>query len=296
VCFVVSDLGTFANADGKPNGFTKWVNDRANTEAKRLVGLVQMAIGIKCVKGSGLVHRDVKPPNFLVSADAPYRVMINDFGLSTKPCRHIGGIGAKGLPNCARNDDISMDCCTESDRDTITDWDDQDHGYKYWPDGATLSSLRSDLDVYSLGVTYKEMMAAQATFLSSGVKAMVTRVVRNMMTTPHHRIEQVLLDLMIILRGVNKDAAKQAFAQIKGLYDEVDGFLTGILTAENDVHSLLGRINAIKERSIFNRRRWTRWCFNHDDYDEVENLKTEMRTRQAEIGVLKQKLNALAID
>ena len=44
----------------------------------------QIASGLRHLHGLGLIHRDIKPQNILISSRGPYRMLISDFGLCKK--------------------------------------------------------------------------------------------------------------------------------------------------------------------------------------------------------------------
>lgn len=292
--FIVSelaagDLDTYAEG-GKTPAFDKWLDNIAKSDTSRLTGLVEMAIGLKCVKGAGLVHRDVKPPNFLVSDTAPNHILVNDFGLSIKSCKNLGTVGADGLDDCAAENEISMFCCTEEDRDAITGFNGRE--YFYWPSGRVLSTLGPSLDVYSLGITFKEMLDYEPRFLSS-FRSELNTLITDMTTRPYITIEQVIARLLVILRTKNAGAAGQILDMVTNLQAEVSGYLDGIADNQRNVDNLQGQISAIKNKSIFNKFRWSRWCFNREDYEAVEILKRDMRARLARIQELKRTLETL---
>src|SRR3954462_13336404 len=99
---VVYDVGTFEEkvfiamefVEGHTAGY--WTHSQHRTWQETLKVYMAAGRGLAAAHGKGLVHRDFKPDNVMVSRDGQVRVM--DFGLARqaeKPVATNGGAGAK---------------------------------------------------------------------------------------------------------------------------------------------------------------------------------------------------------
>jgi len=288
------DLDTFHSEEKPVSSFEKWLGGTAKTEIAQLTALLQMAQGIICVHSAGLIHRDVKPPNFLVSADDAHRVLINDFGLSVKRCVRTGSYTDnvfRPLSPCRSDSELTMTCCTSGDRHKILEFDDRNIAhtinYAYWPNGIAISSFGPILDVYSFGRSILKMLSGSSDFLPT-TRASISSLATGMIGARSPTIQVVMAELQTMVGEYHRAQAAAALAKARVLESECR-LLVDTLTGDAD--QLQERIDALKESTT--NSQFLRRCFYNATHTEVERLKVLMRAKRAQAEGLLPRLQDL---
>lgn len=155
---------------------------------------LQMTRALSVAHGVGVVHRDVKPSNFM--ADGAGRVRLLDFGLAR------------------RDVDVTM---TRSDTRVGTP-------LYMAPEQVRGEEARPTSDIYSLGATLYELMCLQPPFLGQGSE-LEARILHHEPVPPQRRRGRLPRDLgAIALKALHK-APSRRYATAAAMADELERFL-----------------------------------------------------------------------
>ncbi len=180
IYFVGEDAGRhFFAMEYVPSSLHKLLRDEGRIDGTRAAQLVlHAATGLAAAHERGIVHRDVKPANLLVAGDGTLKVA--DFGIALMAAAATRLTAADAIMGTPRY--ISPEQCEGADGD-----------------------VRSD--IYSLGVTYYEMLSGRAPFRSTSALALVREILHE--TPPP--IEEVMPEVDHRTRTiVGKMMAKRA--------------------------------------------------------------------------------------
>ena len=161
IYFVGEDRGRhFFAMEYVPSSLQQLLRDEGRLESSRAAQLVlNAATGLAAAHERGIIHRDVKPANMLVAEDGILKVA--DFGIARMAAASTRLTAADAILGTPRY--ISPEQCEGIDGD-----------------------VRSD--IYSLGVTYYEMLSGRAPFRSTSALALVREILQD--TPP--AIEEVM--------------------------------------------------------------------------------------------------------
>jgi serine/threonine-protein kinase len=210
------------------------------TERLRLLG--QVADALAAVHGAGIVHRDVKPENVLVTGDGPSRTaLLTDFGLAKVRGRttitqrsQLLGTMAYVAPELAAGRPVSPAC-----------------------------------DVYSLGVTAYELLAGRRPFAADNAAGLVRA---HLEETPRQPPGITDHEWAVISACLAKDPANRPSA---GLLRNQLASLTDPATAEHTVRIELSRTGQISLPWLVPAPLPP----SSDDLGIAEELRTEGATR-----------------
>jgi serine/threonine protein kinase len=143
--------------------------------------LIQSCHGLQAAHDAGVVHRDVKPDNFFVTADGILKVM--DFGIAKQyatPGVTVAGSIA-GTPLYMSPEQIG-----------------------------NFSSVTHLTDIYALGICAYEMFTGQVPFFHAELVPLLMMQVNNAPVPPREKNPHVPAALdAVILRALAKDPAKR---------------------------------------------------------------------------------------
>jgi serine/threonine-protein kinase/endoribonuclease IRE1 len=133
----------------------------------------QIASGLRHLHGLGLVHRDIKPQNILISSSSssrgPHRMLISDFGLCKKldvdPSRflsttygkiaaHTAGWRSPEMLQCMDDELESLDTLGSSDDNTMSSLATTIDGSSSDTSTTTCQCLTKSVDIFALGCLF----------------------------------------------------------------------------------------------------------------------------------------------
>ena len=165
-------------------------------EAVRL--MVQAARALEAAHSLGIVHRDVKPANLLVTWDGKLKLL--DFGLARR---------AEG--------------------DTVTHTGDVMGTLVYMSPEQLWAGRRpvdARTDVYSLGVSLYELISGRAPFRADSMNGVIQRIHRDEPTPPRHIVPDLPVDLeTVCLKAMEKNPG-QRYPGMAEFADDLERFLS----------------------------------------------------------------------
>ncbi|GAB4429531.1 MAG: Stk1 family PASTA domain-containing Ser/Thr kinase [Chloroflexi bacterium OHK40] len=174
------------------------INREAPLAVARAVGLAQqIAAGLHAAHRAGMVHRDIKPQNVIVTPDG--RAHITDFGVAKS---HLSTALTETGVSFGTVDYLS-------------------------PEQAQGRPATPQSDVYALGVVLYEMLTGRLPFTGDSSVAVAMKHVTEPPPPPRRLNPQIPLGLeALVLRALAKDPSQrpqgaQQFAQLLASYDQV---------------------------------------------------------------------------
>ncbi len=159
--------------------------------------IAEVAEALDYAHGMGIIHRDVKPSNLLLSAEG--RLMISDFGLAR----------ASGLESMT----VSR-ALLGTARYMSPEQVDENAG-----------PIDGRVDVYALGATLYELLAFRPMFAAADDREVLNQVLNKDPTAPHRFVRQVPRELeTICLKAIEKDRANR-YASAKAFRDDLERWL-----------------------------------------------------------------------
>jgi hypothetical protein len=166
-------------------------------EAKALEIARQVARGLRHAFQMGLIHRDIKPHNILITPEGQAKVC--DFGLATE----------------LKSDDAQLG---ESEENVHTT-----PAYAS-PEQCRAEPLDHRTDMYSLGVTLYEMLAGRRPFIASTPKELMTKHVTEMPQPPkaiNPAISEPASQLVLKLLKKHKDERPKTYDELLSAFEAV---------------------------------------------------------------------------
>jgi tetratricopeptide (TPR) repeat protein len=167
---------------------------------------------------SGVVHRDVKPPNILLTPDG--RPKISDFGLA-----HV-----EDALTLSRSGDFS--------------------GTAYYMSPEQVTGQHEDVDertdIYSLGVTLYECLTLQTPFKGKSTHDVLKKIILHEPRDPTRLAPDVPRDLSVIcLKAMEKDPESR-YPTMYALADDLQRFLDGRAISARPVNSMVRAVRRAK--------------------------------------------------
>ena len=195
----IADGASFDATDSTPKTTTpsavEAVSSVTQDEATRIVRLVaDIARGLHVAHEAGIVHRDVKPGNIMVTADG--RPVILDFGLA--------GVEDLDLPALTQSGDVIGTPAYMS------------------PEQIRGESLDPRTDVYSLGVTLYECLTLQRPFSGATRESLYRAILSEEPISPQRLNQSVSRDLAVVLATATAKDVNHRYQSAEHFADDLD--------------------------------------------------------------------------
>ena len=177
---------------------------------------VQMARALHHAHQRGIVHRDVKPQNMLISASDPNEILLSDFGI------------AKILDSSSNHETLLQTAPGKMNSDPSQTSADQMVGTADYmaPEQINRQPVDARTDVYALGIVFFQMLSGQVPFSSTTIQGLLFQQVY----TPPKPVREVNPNVpevleKIILRALAK-APEQRFPSAEAMAQALEAVLT----------------------------------------------------------------------
>ena len=177
---------------------------------------VKMARALHHAHQRGIVHRDVKPQNMLISASDPNEILLSDFGI------------AKIFDSSSKHETLLQTAPGKMNSDSSQTSADQMVGTADYmaPEQINRQPVDARTDVYALGIVFFQMLTGQVPFTSTTIQGLLFQQVY----TPPKPVREVNPNIpevleKIILRAMAK-APEQRFPSAEAMAQALDAALT----------------------------------------------------------------------
>lgn len=157
---------------------------------------IQMARALHHAHQHGIVHRDVKPQNMLISSSDPDELLLSDFGI------------AKILANSSSQETLlSTDARMMSSEPSLTSFDSMIGTAEYMaPEQINHQPVDARTDVYALGIVLFQMLSGQVPFSSTTVQGLLFQHVY----TPPRSVREINPSISPVLEQIIMRALAKA--------------------------------------------------------------------------------------
>ena len=177
---------------------------------------VQMARALHHAHQRGIVHRDVKPQNMLISASDPNEILLSDFGI------------AKIFDSSSNHETLLQTAPGKMNSDPSQTSADQMVGTADYmaPEQINRQPVDARTDVYALGIVFFQMLSGQVPFTSTTIQGLLFQQVY----TPPKPVRELNPNVpevleKIILRALAK-APEQRFPSAEAMAQALEAALT----------------------------------------------------------------------
>lgn len=214
-----------------------------NYETTLAVG-IQIARALECAHKNGIIHRDVKPQNILVSEDG--LVKVTDFGI------------AKSV-----------------DSTTMTNTKVMGSAHYFSPEQAKGEVVDTRTDLYSFGIVLYEMVTGRLPFEADSPVTIALKHIQEPVVPPkkvNSKVPESLNNLIVKLMSKNPNdryqSAKEILLDLQKIKDDPNVIIGGTKTGNEDLddgHTIV--MGAVNPRNLKNN--------TNNDYDDADNEDDE---------------------
>lgn len=214
--------------------------------------VLQIAMAIEHAHDAGVVHRDIKPQNIMITPDRT--ALVTDFGIAR---------------------------ASTANTITLTSGNAMGSVHYFSPEQARGGMVGPSADIYSLGILFYETLTGEVPFDGETSVAVAIKHLQEDPADPRSRVSDIPDGLAAIVMKCIQKNPKQRYRDARQLIEELDDFMLnpqgvyGVIEADSKLNDPTTATGALRPQSDFEKIR-----------DIEESIHTRRRSRQRENGVI----------
>lgn len=214
--------------------------------------VLQIALAIEHAHQAGVVHRDIKPQNIMITPDRT--ALVTDFGIAR---------------------------ASTANTITLTSGNAMGSVHYFSPEQARGGMVGPSADIYSLGILFYETLTGEVPFDGETSVAVAIKHLQEEPMDPRTRIGDIPDGLAAIVMKCIQKNPKQRYKDARQLIEELDAFMLnpngvyGVVEQDSKLNDPTTANGALRPQSDFEKIR-----------DIEDSILTRRRSRQRENGVI----------
>lgn len=190
----------------------------------------QVALALENAHAAGIVHRDIKPHNIMVTPDR--KALVTDFGIAR---------------------------ASTSNTITLTSGNAMGSVHYFSPEQARGGMVGQKADIYSLGIVLYEMLTGDVPFDGETPVAVAIKHLQEQPKSPHDIYDDIPIGISNIVMKCIRKSPSERYATARELINELDAFMLnpdgeyGIIESDDDFAATLNQGSALSDETNYNK-------------------------------------------
>ncbi|MGI6545668.1 MAG: Stk1 family PASTA domain-containing Ser/Thr kinase [Fastidiosipilaceae bacterium] len=221
----------------------------------------QIALALENAHAAGIVHRDIKPHNIMVTPDR--KALVTDFGIAR---------------------------ASTSNTITLTSGNAMGSVHYFSPEQARGGMVGEKADIYSLGILMYEMLTGDVPFDGETPVAVAIKHLQEQPKPPHELYSDIPIGISNIIMKCIRKSQSERYASARELINELDSFMLnpdgdyGVVDVTDDFAATTNQGNSLMEET------------NYQKVKELEKSIHQRRSsRKKETGLVVAVVTVLAL-